>query len=310
MPHRSLFLRPALFLAAFGAVVGCGSAQTSDASAAANAGAANSPLSWLSPDVKTAWDNGFKGKGVTITVVDSYQSESRMGNLTGTREWRSHGGWTSTQAQIVAPEAKINRVDYTTQAKTPYALASGLNVINNSYGIVDSPQAGFSSLDPLEQATVRHARNGTAVVVIAAGNDGTVIGAQVGGQKDVLVTQLIGAKSAVFAGALTSNGSTIAKANLADYSNFPGTNAAVQSNFLVVGVDSKTTNLSGTSYAAPIVSGYAAILGSKFTSATPTQITNQLLNTARTDTIQGYSPALHGKGEASLSRALAPNALQ
>lgn len=54
------------------------------------------------------------------------------------------------------------------------------------------------------------------------------------------------------------------------------------------------------------VSGYAAILGSKFTSATPTQITNQLLDTARTDTLVNYNPVTYGRGEASLSRALAP----
>ncbi|MFM2349671.1 MAG: hypothetical protein RIR04_637, partial [Pseudomonadota bacterium] len=39
---------------------------------------------------------------------------------------------------------------------------------------------------------------------------------------------------------------------------------------------------------------------------TPLQITNQLLDTARTDTILGYDVSIHGQGEASLSRALAP----
>ncbi|BCH12500.1 hypothetical protein MesoLj131c_67580 (plasmid) [Mesorhizobium sp. 131-3-5] len=45
---------------------------------------------------------------------------------------------------------------------------------------------------------------------------------------------------------------------------------------------------------------------SKFTTATPTQITNQLLDTARTDTLVNYNPTTYGRGEASLSRALAP----
>jgi subtilisin family serine protease len=69
------------------------------------------------------------------------------------------------------------------------------------------------------------------------------------------------------------------------------------------------TNLYGTSFAAPQVSAYAAIIGSKFTTATPLQITDQLLDTARTDTIQGYDVAIHGQGEASLSRALAPQSI-
>ena len=66
------------------------------------------------------------------------------------------------------------------------------------------------------------------------------------------------------------------------------------------------TNLQGTSFAAPQVSSYAAILGSKFPGATALQVTDQLLDTARTDTIRGYDITLHGQGEASLSRALAP----
>ena len=55
-----------------------------------------------------------------------------------------------------------------------------------------------------------------------------------------------------------------------------------------------------------MITGYAAILGSKFTSATPTQITNQLLNTARKDTLLNYNAATFGQGEASLTNALAP----
>ena len=80
----------------------------------------------------------------------------------------------------------------------------------------------------------------------------------------------------------------------------------MQNQFLTVGVRGDLTRLYGTSLAAPVVSGYAAVLGSKFTSATPTQITRRLLDTARTDTINGYNASVHGKGEASLTRALAP----
>ena len=58
------------------------------------------------------------------------------------------------------------------------------------------------------------------------------------------------------------------------------------------------------------MSGYAAVLGSKFSTATATQITNQLLSTARQDTIKGYNVQLHGRGEASLTRALAPVAIR
>jgi subtilisin family serine protease len=130
------------------------------------------------------------------------------------------------------------------------------------------------------------------------------------GQLDYLNRDLIGAQAAVFVGALNANGSAGQPSALAAYSNVAGPNTTVQNQFLVVGVEGDKTGLYGTSFAAPIVSGYAAILGSKFTKATPTQITNQLLSTARTDTVAGYNPAIHGRGEASLSRALAPSAIR
>ena len=37
---------------------------------------------------------------------------------------------------------------------------------------------------------------------------------------------------------------------------------------------------------------------------------NQLLSTARTDTIADYTPAKYGMGEASLANALSPSSLQ
>lgn len=117
---------------------------------------------------------------------------------------------------------------------------------------------------------------------------------------------LKGAPSAIYVGALSRNGSTTAKASLASYSNYAGSDSAVQKNFLVVGVKGDTTGLYGTSFAAPIISGYAAVIGSKFTAATPTQIANQLLTTARTDTLRNYRASVYGRGEASLTRALAP----
>jgi len=39
-------------------------------------------------------------------------------------------------------------------------------------------------------------------------------------------------------------------------------------------------------------------------------IANQLLNTARTDTVTGYNAAIYGRGEASLTRALAPASIR
>jgi subtilisin family serine protease len=195
---------------------------------------------------------------------------------------------------------------------TKVSLATGFNVLNLSYGIMD--RAGKSAIQwsRQESSIIDYAFKGQAVVSKAAGNE---FGAAVGqpdkyGEVDYLNKSLIGAKSALFVGALDNNGSPSALATMAKYSNVAGSSTTVQNQFLVVGVEGHKTGLYGTSFAAPIVSGYAAILSSKFSKADPSQITNQLLVTARKDTVSKYDPAIHGRGEASITRALAPAAIQ
>ncbi|MGR3344454.1 MAG: S8 family serine peptidase, partial [Paracoccaceae bacterium] len=84
--------------------------------------------------------------------------------------------------------------------------------------------------------------------------------------------------------------------------------------FLVVGVESGLTGLAGTSFAAPIISGYAAVLSSKFPLANSTQVASHLLETAHMDYLvdrvgefgNDLNPFYYGQGEASISRALSP----
>ena len=266
---------------------------------------------WMSADVGAAWKQGYKGQGTTITVVDDFKSSAAFyGDLIGAVQYGRHGQWTGTEAKLIAPSATVRALDYTTGRTVP--LAKGLNVINLSYGMM--APAGYSALrwSAQETSIINYAKQGTAIISKAAGNDsGIAIGAtNRSGQVDYLGRSLIGAQTAIFVGALNTNGTTTKPATIASYSNIAGGNLTVQKQFLTVGVDANQTGLAGTSFAAPIITGYAAILGSKFTKATPTQITNQLLTTARTDTISGYSAAVHGRGEASLSRALAPIAIK
>ena len=262
---------------------------------------------WMNTEVGAAWSQGYRGQGVTVTVVDDFNSSSVFrGNLSAKSEILRHGQWTFKETSLIAPSATMLSQDYRSGKKV--ALSKGLNVINLSYGMM--APAGYSKVGWSAQETsiIDYARNGTAIISKAAGNDsGVAVGAKTkAGQIDYLGRDLIGAQSAIFVGALSSNGTKTAPAKLATYSNVAGTNVEVQKKFLVVGVSSGSTGLQGTSFAAPIISGYAAILGSKFTKSTPTQITNQLLSTARTDTISGYNAAIHGRGEATIARALAP----
>jgi subtilisin family serine protease len=273
---------------------------------------AQTAQAWMSTDVKSAWSQGYKGQGTTITVIDDFTSTSKFsGNLgTGTKNQR-HGDFTLLEASMVAPSANVRAMDFGNTGRVGLA-SSGLNILNASYGMYAvngyaNNQIGWSAR---EASIISYARTGAAVVVKAAGNDSiAVTGVSSAGTADYLNRALVGAQSAIFVGALSRNGSELAKASMASYSNTAGSDTSVQNNFLVVGVDSSTTGIQGTSFAAPIVSGYAAILGSKFTKASATQITNQLLNTARTDTIANYNAATYGRGEASLSRALSPVAI-
>jgi subtilisin family serine protease len=262
---------------------------------------------WMSVEVGQAWSQGYRGQGTTITVVDDFSSSSIFrGNLNGVVQVGRHGDWTYTESKLIAPLATMRAIDFNSRNAVP--LNRGLNVLNLSYGMM--APAGYTNVgwSTKEASIINYAKTGTAIIAKAAGNDsGVAVGAaDRRGQLDYLNRDLIGSQTAIFVGALSTNGTVNTPAKIASYSNVAGTNVAVQNKFLVVGVDSAKTGLAGTSFAAPVISGYAAILGSKFKTATPVQITNQLLNTARRDTIAGYNVAIHGKGEASIARALAP----
>ncbi|MGT2467348.1 hypothetical protein ACVOMV_24325 [Mesorhizobium atlanticum] len=64
--------------------------------------------SWMSPDVGAAWAAGYKGKGVTITIVDDFSSTSRFsGNFGIGVQTQRHGEWTREEASMIAPSATI-----------------------------------------------------------------------------------------------------------------------------------------------------------------------------------------------------------
>lgn len=124
-------------------------------------------------------------------------------------------------------------------------------------------------------------------------------------------------------GALNFAGTVNNRSTIANYSNTAGTDPLVASRFLVAsggdpfpngalavdGVSISTVSSEGTSYAAPRVAGYVAIVRSKFPNLDAVKTASIMLDTARYDTLTCYpncDPAIYGKGEASLSRALAP----
>ena len=96
----------------------------------------------------------------------------------------------------------------------------------------------------------------------------------------------------IIVGALGTDG------NIASYSATAGAAA----DRFVVDYGTSTSIYSGTSYSAPRVAGYAAIIKQKYPNATGSQIASAILNTAVLK--PGWDPAIYGKGQVDLTAAL------
>lgn len=264
---------------------------------------------WMSAEITGAWSEGYLGQGVRATIVDDFTSAyGNYGDLGDGLSLLRHGEWTRKQVTMIAPSATIASQDFYS-GRSVSLDRKKLNVLNLSYGMYAAEGYSNESIGwaAQESSIISYAQTGRAVVVKAAGNDAVAVdAANFDGNVDYLNRALVGAQAVLFAGALDRNGAPNDLASIAWYSNYAGNDTSIQNQYLMVGVRGDLTDLYGTSFAAPIITGYTAVLGSKFKSATPTQIVNQLLDTARTDTILGYSTSVHGRGEASISRALAP----
>ena len=295
---------------------------------------------WMHDDVIAAHAN-WTGVGSYITVVDDYSSgELITGRLVDgvdtDDEWdilnQHHGDWTSQIAGLVAPGATVTQLGFGSETSVTLH-EGGLDVINLSYGLIARAAfagvfSDWSNLGQPAESVMWAASGDLAFIAKSAGNDGgAAVSEAVKGKIDVFGLQLIGLPSAIFVGALEANTETGLE-SIASYSTIAGSNPDVQAQFLVVGVEGgrssadelanygsacgsvdNGTCLYGTSFAAPIVAGYAAILGQKFPGAAPSQVADQLLTTAREDTILNYDISVHGQGEASLSLALSPTGI-
>ena len=263
---------------------------------------------WMADDVPLAWGQGYTGQGTTVVTVDDFTSGIGLAGDFGFGPQRlTHGQWVATQVAMIAPDGRLSRHDY--MSGRAVGLGDGFTAINLSYEMKAPSGYDASDVDwdAQERSIISYAHSGVALVVKAAGNDAVEIGqSNSEGLTDYLGVSLIGGRSVIFAGALQRNGSPIRPARLASYSNMPGRNPVAQSQFLVVGVDSHQTGLFGTSFAAPVIASYGAVVASKYPDASPSLVADHLLATARRDWIANYDVTRHGMGEACLSCALAP----
>jgi len=277
-----------------------------------------------SADVLAAWNAGWTGKGQNTLTIDSYSSIG-----TCSTGLKCHGVTTMMITDLVAPGASHFGLDWNlaTTAKTiagaTLATPTTINTINMSYGTT-SPTPHINFLTGVTNI-VNLSVTG-AVLVKAAGNDsGQDTYSYAGTSCCYFVKGLVDNTNTVtrllIVGALDKNGSVASPATIATYSNYAGATTAASDRFVVAngntpyasgGVSMNGWTIAsgvGTSYAAPVVAGYAAVLMSKFPNLNAINTSNIILDTARTDTLSctpNCSSAIYGRGEASLSRALAP----
>jgi len=188
----------------------------------------------------------------------------------------------------------------------------------NRYSLVSSLLNSSAYMGP-DNLSVGSFNPSVAVIAKSAGND------SIDAQYEPLnfwLSQDSGILSRLLiVGALTGIGTTSDPVSLASYSNTAGINTTIQERFLVESGVSPfgsvadayngvaLTSGNGTSYAAPRVAAYAAIVHQKFPNLTAPNTADILLATARYDTLTCYpncDKSVYGQGEASLSRALAP----
>ena len=168
----------------------------------ASAAYAQTRYQYQSPEVWSAWAQGYQGQGSVINVHDDFATR----NVNGT----THGAWVSLFSQTTAPQASVVGHQWEGQAVigiTP----NKLNIFNSSYSI--SSVGGTGTYMASYEAIIRYGQRGQALVVKAAGNDAIPVGAviprgQSAGLIDGMNVRLAGQQSAILVGALSANGTT------------------------------------------------------------------------------------------------------
>jgi hypothetical protein len=301
-------------------------------------------------EVIEAWKAGWTGKNVNVLIEDSLTEQH--GVITGLLAYRYAPGANFYGLNFVgnlnATEVFFNQLN-SSQSAT-YGRNIKLGVVNQSYtanitNLIGREQnSGAWTTDQLVQARTNYA--GSAVSTINRMKDAGVSGQLTQFKfSDAVITKAAGNESILaeyeplnwflakdsninprllIVGALNQAGSLSAPAEIASYSNTAGIDPDVSSRFLMasgttpffsgqVAINRNNVSQSdGTSFAAPRIAGYVAIVRSKFPNLNASQTASIMLDTASYDTLAcsktaaGCDKAIYGKGEASLSRALAP----
>ena len=283
-----------------------------DAHAALNSGH-NLPIASRDTNARSQWALGWTGRNVKVGVLDEFDANEIID---------THGDKVSLIVNSVAPEAQLTNYNFTLTQDAAEAAFQNLNtqevfIINNSWGAArfshltgdedtefDANVANWVSLGYKITGPVDY--DSKMLFVFSAGNSGTYCPDKriqecsfypaVLHRQRALGTQ--DEEAYIWVGSLTDDGTA-----LADYSHSAGD---MGNDFIVAHDDVLAANDgTGTSYAAPRVTGAAALIRHKFPGLSGMQLKDLLLSTAE-DIGEPGVDTIYGHGKLDLSNALSP----
>jgi hypothetical protein len=288
-----------------------------------------------STDVLAAWNNGWTGLGKNILTIDTYENANMCNPLSYNNLLNCHGITTALISGLTTAIAATpylldssGLLDYSGTASIrnfdgTVATPASMNVVNLSYTYIGAnAQINSNTATSFLRSNYQGFDLSNAVITKAAGNHAVTSNNDVFSK--TLADNSNTAARLLIVGALNGNGSLTSRVDIADYSNTAGTYTPVSNRFVLANGNAPWSTggvyingwlipgppiNAGTSYAAPLVAGYAAIVQQKFPGLNAANTSNIILDTARYDTLTCYpscDTSIYGKGEASLSRALAP----
>jgi hypothetical protein len=281
-------------------------------------------------DALTAYNNGATGKGVKIGIVDSGinpnlsefagRIDPASGDVAGKRGVSDEGGH-GTAVSAVAAAGRNNsntmgvafdativslRADAvgscaSTDGCTFYddAIANGIDAARLAGVKVINLSLGGSTPGTALLAAMQRAVNAGIVIVIAAGNDGTP-----SPDPFALTPATKFAGMVIIAGAIDGN------SQIASFSDRAGTGADYY--LTALGVDDRAPDQngvqflwSGTSFAAPTITGAVALMAQAFPNLTGKEIVELLFGTADDLGATGVD-TIYGHGKLNIGRAFMP----
>ncbi len=209
--------------------------------------------------------------------------------------------------RIVNADGSVNLPDANLAAGIRYATSHGASVMNNSWNtstnISQVTKAGLDGFMGQSLQAYREAVAANRIIVFAAGNDGK---AQPGFY--AALPKLYAELTAGWISAVAIDGT----GNIASYSNRCGDTAAwcmaAPGSAIVSTMRNSNTSYgtgSGTSFAAPVIAGAAAVLKQQWPNLTNAQIKAILFKTAKKTGVYANT-AIYGQGLLDLAAATKP----